>query len=275
MTYKGELGRYVIAISVSESPDMLMLGLSDQHLRDAMMEIARHMLALGAKLVYGGDLRQYGFSELLFELVARHRRDADQKDNQVGVTNYLAWPVHIVKPFGDLEMAAANLVGTAELVCLTLNGSPMSMEDRQQISQRQPTDMQWSVGLTALRQTMLAQTHARILLGGRVDQYKGTMPGIAEEALLSLQGNQPLYLVGGFGGCARDIAESLGLIAPWVASRSQWAGREAFASFLPADLNNGLSLKQNMTLARTPHVDQAIILILQGLLKLAGEGGNS
>lgn len=275
MTYNGELGQYAIAISVSESSDMLVLGLSDQHLRDAMTEIARHMLALGAKLVYGGDLRQYGFSELLFELVARHRRDADQKDNQVGVTNYLAWPVHIVKPFSDLEKVAANLVGAAELVCLTLGGSPMSMEERQQLSQQQPTDIQWSVGLTALRQTMLTQTHARILLGGRVDQYKGTMPGIAEEALLSLQGNQPLYLMGGFGGCARDVAESLGLVAPWAASRSLWAGREAFTSFSPANLNNGLSLEQNMTLARTPHVDQAIILILQGLLKLAGEGGTA
>ncbi len=275
MTYNGELGQYAIAISVSESSDMLVLGLSDQHLRDAMTEIARHMLALGAKLVYGGDLRQYGFSELLFELVARHRRDADQKDNQVGVTNYLAWPVHIVKPFSDLEKVAANLVGAAELVCLTLGGSPMSMEERQQLSQQQPTDIQWSVGLTALRQTMLTQTHARILLGGRVDQYKGTMPGIAEEALLSLQGNQPLYLMGGFGGCARDVAESLGLVAPWAASRSLWSGREAFTSFSPANLNNGLSLEQNMTLARTPHVDQAIILILQGLLKLAGEGGTA
>lgn len=48
MTYNGELGQYAIAISVSESPDMLVLGLSDQHLRDAMTEIARHMLALGA-----------------------------------------------------------------------------------------------------------------------------------------------------------------------------------------------------------------------------------
>lgn len=275
MSYKEELGQYAIAISASESPDMPVLGLSDQHLRDAMTEIARHMLALGAKLVYGGDLRQYGFSELLFELVARHCRDADEKDNQVGITNYLAWPVHIVKPFGDLEKAAANLIGTAELVCLTLDGSPISMEERQHLSQQQPTDIQWSVGLTAMRQTMLAETNARILLGGRVDQYKGTMPGIAEEALLSLQGSQPLYLMGGFGGCARDIAESLGLVAPWAAFRPLWPGRDAFASFSPANLNNGLSLEQNMTLARTPHVDQAIILILQGLLKLAGEGGSS
>lgn len=275
MSYQERLGRYAIAISTSESPDMPALGLSDQHLRDAMAEIARYLLALGAKLVYGGDLRQYGFSELLFELVARHRRNADPLDDRIGITNYLAWPVHIFKPFGDLEKAAANLAGTADLVCLTLDGARMSMEERRQLSQQQPTDVQWSSGLTAMRRTMLAETSARILLGGRVDQYKGAMPGIAEEALLSLQGSQPLYLMGGFGGGARDIAETLGLITPWTASRPHWPGRDAFESFSPTNLNNGLSLEQNVTLARTPHVDQAIILILQGLLKVAVAGGNS
>lgn len=275
MSYQNPLGRYAIAISISESSDMPALGLSDQHLRDAMAEIARHMLALGANLVYGGDLRQCGFSELLFELVARHRRDADENDDRIGVTNYLAWPVHILKSFEDLESVAANLAGTADLVCLTLDGTRMSMAERRQFSHQQPTDSQWSAGLTAMRRTMLGETDARILLGGRVDQYKGAMPGIAEEALLSLQEHQPLYLMGGFGGCARDIAESLGLVAPWAASRPLWPGRDSFKSFSPASLNNGLSLEQNATLAHTPHVNQAIILILQGLLKVAGAGSNS
>ena len=76
MSYQEILGQKTIAISISESPDMSVLGLGDEHLRDAMAEIARHLLALGARLIYGGDLRQHGFSDLLFELVARHRRDA-------------------------------------------------------------------------------------------------------------------------------------------------------------------------------------------------------
>ena len=46
-----------IGISVSESPDMRALGLSDGHLRDAMAEIALHLLASGNSLTYGGDLR--------------------------------------------------------------------------------------------------------------------------------------------------------------------------------------------------------------------------
>jgi hypothetical protein len=46
-----------IGISISESPDMAVLGLGPEHLEDAMSEIARRLLACGASLVYGGDLR--------------------------------------------------------------------------------------------------------------------------------------------------------------------------------------------------------------------------
>jgi hypothetical protein len=249
---------------------MAALGLSEQHLRDAMAEIARHLLALGARLIYGGDLRQHGFSELLFELVARHRRDADEGDDRVGVVNYLAWPVHILKTVTEIENATADLAGSAELVCLTLNGARLSMAERRQLAPRQPSEAQWSRGLTAMRKVMRAETHARIVLGGRVDQYKGAMPGIAEESLLSLEERQPLFLLGGFGGCARDIAETMGLIMPWTAPRPAWSGRAAFARFTTSNLSNGLTIEDNQTLARTPHIDQAATLILRGLLQVAG-----
>lgn len=261
--------RAMSAGRTAESPDVPALGLSDEHLRDAMAEVARHLLALGARLVYG-DLRQHGFSELLFELVARHRRDADEGDDRTGIINYLAWPVHILKPAAEIEKAAADLAGSAEIVCLGLDGARRSMAERRQLVPRPSTKAQWWDGLTAMRQVMLAETHARIVLGGRVDKYKGVMLGIAEEALLSLQARQPLFIVGGFGGCARDIAETLGLIAPWAASRPAWPGRDAFGAFNPADLNNGLTPEENAILARTPHVDQAITLILRGLVHVIG-----
>jgi SLOG cluster2 len=274
MSYQEVLGQQAIAISTSESPDMAALGLSDEHLRDAMAEIARHLLALGARLMYGGDLRQHGFSELLFELVARHRRDADEGDDRTAIVNYLAWPVHIVMSTADVETFAADLAGIAELVCLGLDGTHLSKHERRQLPTRTPTDAQWSHGLTSMRQTMRAETDARIVLGGRVDEYKGIMPGIAEEALLSLKAKQPLYLMGGFGGCARDVAETMGLVSPWAASQSAWPNRATFNAFSVIDLNNGLTPEENATLARTPHVDQAVTLILRGLLNVASGGSN-
>jgi hypothetical protein len=172
MNYAAEtLSQRNIAISTSESPDMAVLGLSAQHLRDAMAEIARHLLALGARLSYGGDLRAHGFSELLFELIARHRRNADDGDERTGVVNYLAWPVHIRMTEDDLNRFAVDLAGTAELVYLKLDGSRLTQEIRQRLKLREPSKAQWAKGLTAMRHHMREETHARIVLGGQMDEY--------------------------------------------------------------------------------------------------------
>ena len=260
--------QHVVAVSTSESPDMAVLGLSGGHLRDAMAEIARHALKLGSRLVYGGDLRAYGFSELLFEIAARHHSFVENIEDRARVTNYLAWPVHILMSTEKLEEAAQALAGSAELVCLEMNGKPMEMRQRRQIKSRQPTDGEWSKGLTEMRRHMLRETDARIVLGGRTEQYKGAMPGIGEEALLSLQAGQPLFVIGGFGGCARDIAESLEIIDQKMSDRRAWEGRNEFDVFSVASLNNGLSFEDNSTLATTPHIDQAIVLILRGLSRV-------
>ena len=262
--------QHVVAVSTSESPDMAVLGLSDGHLCDAMAEIARHVLNFGSGLVYGGDLRQHGFSELLFEIAARHRPVVEGAVQHLGVTNYLAWPVHIGMSFERIEAAIADLAGTAALVCIDMNGEPLSMRQRRQVEARQATEAEWSEGLSAMRKHMLANTDARIVLGGRIEKYKGAMPGIAEEALLSLQGGQPLFVVGGFGGCARDIAESLKLVEHQAFGHRVWPRREEVNNFSVADLNNGLSADDNATLASTPHIDQAVALILRGLLNITG-----
>ena len=86
------------------------------------------------------------------------------------------------------------------------------------------------------------------------------MPGAAEETILSLRHRQPLFLVGGFGGSTRDVAEALGLAEPWTGSRRNWPGRPDFEEWTGDDLNNGLSREDNESLATTPFVRTAIAL---------------
>ena len=254
-----------IAISTSDSPDMAALGLSEGHLREAVAEVAIYALASGASLAYGGDLRREGFTELLFELVMRYRR---QEEIQARVTDYLAWPVHIPMTADDLDKRSTELREFAQLVLIGLDGNRMSMEDRQLLPSHEPTENEWSVGLTSMRQVMRGETDARVVLGGRVEDYRGAMPGIAEEALLSLESGQPLFLLGGFGGCTRDIAETLRLVDSWAGSRPAWPGRQRFERYDPDDLHNGLSPEENQVLARSPHIDQAVSLVMLGLHRL-------
>lgn len=269
MSYREPLSQVAIGISISDSEDMEANGLSDEHLRDAMAEVARHLLALGARLVYGGDIREHGFTELLFELVARHRRDADADDRRPAIASYMAWPVHrSMQPDKIQDLHQSNM-GLAELHYLDVSGHLISTEQLQ-VSALPPTTEEWSAGLTAMRHILTEKCDARIILGGRVSEFKGRMPGIAEEALCSIGAKQPLYVLGGFGGCARDIAEELGLVALHKAQAAAWVDRAQFAGLTANALNNGLNDTENETLARTVHIDEAVALILRGLLRRFG-----
>ena len=253
-----------IGISISESPDMRALGLSDGHLRDAMAEVALHLLASGRSLAYGGDLRRHGFTELLFELVGRYRNHPRHRGT-ISVTDYLAWPVHIKMTSNELAAFTAEHDAAVSLVFLARDGVRLGREQRMRLSEREPDDDEWTEGLTSMRTVMRGEIQARVVLGGRVEGYKGTMPGIAEEAYLSLEASQPIFLLGGFGGCARDIAETIGLVDRWAGSRGDWDGRGRFHSYSPNELRNGLSREENVVLARTPHIQEAVALVLRGL----------
>jgi len=246
---------------------MEYFGMSDGHLKDTMTWIAIQLLSGKYNLAYGGDLRTHGFSELLFELVLRYTPREDY-NHIVRVTNHLAWPVHIGMPLDKIDTIASDLEGAAELVLLNLDGNPMSFATRRDIPSKSPSEEEWSSGLTAMRQFQTSFADARILLGGQVSNYKGCMPGVAEEALISLRAGQPLFLIGRFGGCTRDVAEVLGLIKPWERSRNDWAGREEFLQWTGHDLNNGLTLEENEFLAATPFREQSVLLVLQGLHRL-------
>ena len=262
-----------VGISVSESPDLQALGLSAGHLRDAMAEIALYVLASGKSLAYGGDLRQHGFTELLAELVGRYRNHPRHRGTII-VTDYLAWPVHIRMTSNELVAFSAEHEAAARLVFLAGNGERLAWEQRLKLPAHEPDDNEWAKGLTAMRTVMCTDIRARVVLGGRVTGYKGVMPGIAEETYLSLQAGQPVFVLGGFGGCARDIAETMGLAKNWAGSRGEWAGRKYFGSYSPDDLHNGLSREENVVLARTPHVQEAATLVSRGFRRIVSKREN-
>ena len=248
-----------IGISISESPDMRYFGLTDGHLKEAKAAFAIYLLSSGATLAYGGDLLDRGFTRLIFDLVLRYR------PKEEAVANYLAWPVHATMKGDDIRELDEALRGFARLILLALDGSRIPCKEHRTVPPSAVDGRTWCVGLTAMRKLMCDQTDARIVLGGTLDGYKGAMPSVVEETLLALAAKQPVFLVGGFGGCARAIAETLGLVDRWAGSRDTWDGREQLRGRTAEELNNGLTLEENGLLAGTPDVDQAIRLVLTGL----------
>lgn len=47
------------------------------------------------------------------------------------------------------------------------------------------------------------------VLSDPADAYEGAMPGIVEQAILTLEAAKPLIVLGAFGGASRDILSLL------------------------------------------------------------------
>jgi hypothetical protein len=60
--------------------------------------------------------------------------------------------------------------------------------------------------LSAMRLVSTAETHARVMFGGKIKGGPDWMPGVAEELLCSLERDQPVALLSGFGGVAAVLA---------------------------------------------------------------------
>ncbi|MPS80340.1 MAG: hypothetical protein E2591_19920 [Achromobacter sp.] len=266
MSYREALDGTKIAISISDSENMNALGLSEAHLVEAMCEVARHSLALGATLIYGGDLRARGFTQLLFELVSRYRKDSIDFKNVASVISYLPWPTIAKLTPDDLKSLKADLADTADVCLLDVDGNPTSFEFTDDDKSLAPKH--WVKSLKQMRIFTTNEASARVVLGGKTQGFMGDMPGIAEEVLTSLLAQKPVYLFGGFGGCTRDILEIMGVHNPHKASAPNWPGSELFSAFNFESLKNGLSHAENFALATTPYIDQAATLMIRGLLNI-------
>jgi hypothetical protein len=197
------LAGVTVALSISESPDLERLGFSEPHLRLAMIEIARYLLAAGATLAYGGDRRREGYTETLIDLVRAHHRAGFNRYNRV--ESYLAWPIHLsLKPEQEAEwIDEVRFYRVEPPADLGIDpGEPPAGDDPRAPYLR-------ARGLTAMRERMNRDLRARILLGGRLDGYAGKYPGLVEEAYLSLRENKPVYLLGAYGGCAGALVRAL------------------------------------------------------------------
>jgi hypothetical protein len=289
-----------VGISISNSPDLALRGFGlpkfanekeappSAHLRDAMGEFARFLLAAGTTLAYGGDLRADGFTETLFELVAAYRSMSGEETPPV--QSYLAWPLHL-----DLSKEQeSDWSGLVEFHRIPLP-TDLGLDPALKVAPTTPENrVAWARSLTAMRQRMNAEIHARLLMGGQT-RGLGKYPGLAEEALLAMRARKPVYLIGAFGGCADAVIEALRGRKPAVltfdyqaADTVVRAGAELYNAKIPAGgepidypaltaefetagiagLNNGLDPDENEQLFTTTHLPEMIALVLRGLGRL-------
>lgn len=198
------LERRRIAISISDGPDREKRGFRSLHQHRLWTRITSLLLASGAELAYGGDLRSSGYTDQLWDLVRGTLDAGGQLPNDV-VHNYLAWPIH-------LQLTSAQRASLPSVIRphLLVMPSALSRDPKAFIA---PSSMApderfaLAVGINEMRVKMATECAARILIGG---QYRsvGPIPGLAEEFLTTV-GRSPLYLVGALGGMARVLIRAM------------------------------------------------------------------
>lgn len=250
-----------IGVSVSNSANLAALGLAAEHVEDDMVEVTRYLVAAGATVVYGGDLRQGGFTGLLLEVVARHQA---RDDASIRFENFLAWPVHAAMPFETLSEIARSFHPVGRLMLLGMDGTDLSFDERSRFDRIEVDDADWSPALTAMRETLATRCDARIVVGGQTESFKGSMPGIAEETLLSLTAGKPTFVTGALGGCALDIGLRCGLATSPIGFSTDWPGMDRFDD-VSSDLNPGLARDEAAALASTILGTEMLVLLLKGL----------
>jgi len=290
-----------IGLSISNSPDLAQFGMGPAHLQDAMLELARYLLAKGARLAYGGDLRPEGFTEQLLELVWAY--DSQKRENDLilspdrkidqasrRLANYVAWPIHL--NYSHAILAQHHLKGVFKFIDPP---EDLNLSQKQQTTFAKPDTPKhrywWFRSLTAMREQMVADIDARVVLGGQIRGYAGGIPGLVEEVLLALRQSQPVFLLGGMGGCAQVIIDAIEGLHPKELSAKYQAEIKDYAEFIEylkqqpdavsvdynsmvneleqagvAGLNNGLSEAENRVLFETTHIPVMVSLMLKGLV---------
>ena len=189
----------------------------NQHVDDLTrfsQTLVRYLLAGGYKLIYGGDLRDNGYTEFILN-EARITKDRLHKDtnkdtnkdtgvgtdkkseNDAYVLNYVAWPYYLEEKTKEW---CVNEPGLFEVTKV----DPVGNIDREKYPGKEPDDLcKRSVCLTKMRKESIKKSDARVFAGGKIRGYSGKMPGLLEEFIISYNENKPIYLVGGLGGITK------------------------------------------------------------------------
>jgi len=200
---KDALAGKLLALSVSQCPDVGRLGLLDSHLRLVLGEVTRTLVLAGGQLGYGGHLEPSGYTAFLVNELYRYSR----RDEPVKVV--LAWDNHSSMSSEELVETIRKYSLHAEVMVLSPAGNRITLEERHTLLETGKVEGDPREWLTGMRRYLTSMSDAHFLIGGTRSNYSGRYPGVVEEALMALQAGRPIYPAAGFGGATYDIAKTI------------------------------------------------------------------
>ncbi len=284
-----------IAISISheedreKSTEIYTEGLQRQLAHD----LTRHCFHNGANFVYGGDFRKNNYSSFICDeamVIDRYYKTRDQFIKMYYIQNAQGRSIlHLNKWMKDYNNVVDLTIIESKLKESDKSGreyyNSLSIEDRVHYAQK----------LTEMRRKTVNDSDFRVCAGGKLTHYAGRMPGILEEVILALKQQQPLFLVGGFGGLTGKICQIIStketpeeLTEQWQITNNPYTKKllsyieDNDSVYYPnynniiklikeSSLNNGLTEKENQNLFKSQFIDEIIYYIFLGIKRLVGE----
>lgn len=199
---RGILNGKNIAISVSVNEDLEKNGFSEQHLNDISIEIARYVIANDGTAMYGGDLRVGSFTYYFSELSNQYKKPNDKSFKFI---NYFVFPT----TKGLTRDVRIDFQSKQILIKEIESPKGIIVDNDKEYLPFVNTDDRFTLCecFKKMRNQMAKDCQARVLVGGKITNYLGYMPGVIEEALSTLAENKPVFLIGGFGGATAKLIE--------------------------------------------------------------------
>lgn len=233
-----KLTGWKVALSVSDAPDRARLGFPEREVERALLAVCTAIVREGGEILYAGDLQPEHFTFKIF----RHLAGAYAGSRETAPFLYvIAEPIARRTRFGDLiaalklarSVASVRLSIAGKLTAVRPSGDQLIVGAVGEVRQTISSEAEWDGWLksqagrsdaeayTAVRQAIAAEADARLAMGGKMgvvglaqDHFEGRMPGIIEEAIMTLAADKPLVLLGAYGGATRDCAIALNLMDP-------------------------------------------------------------
>jgi SLOG cluster2 len=179
-----------VGISISEAEDLASTGFTPADISLVTVELCRRLVALGAQVVLGHQWRPGGIMEQVTRFAQAYHMESGGSGQPI-IHNVMAWP----------DKASLSEYDREQLQDLVRIYEPQEPLGRAE-------------ALTTMRQQITRIANARICLSGKTESYSGSMPGLIEEAFLSINQGQPAYVSAMMGGAAAALIE-------WIRGRRE------------------------------------------------------
>jgi hypothetical protein len=234
------LSNRIIAMSVSETPDLAVLGMLEGEDKLFLNAVLTPLVLADARVAYGGRIEHPGSTNFTLEISGQLSESYRRLDTALGkrpIIQYLR--AHDVQDVGCEKLFAHALrlgshseirllSGDVTVATLLPAGRVVDVHVGDQAPMACASDADLAAmpeikkfltqeadeGLPALRRVMTAQMDARITMGGAIARTAEGRSGVLAEGLAAIEAGKPLLIVGGVGGTSRDMAVCLGLIDP-------------------------------------------------------------